>query len=445
VFVMLATTGWTAIHQRRDSDVSLREAFAAWQHGRIDGRKLPGPQDPPQRVARFFERLTAPQRHHLVRTYPLVVGNLNGAPVPLRFAANRRALTQAKAVEFRRMRDPGVSRAGHQDADRRMHRFAALLRPHRQVLAFDPDGGGRVAEVFGDLERATRISIVVPGVDTNVVNFERTRLHYSSPVGMAKSLYAAEHAVAPGTRVAVIAWADYTAPVGIGMDAMVGAAAHAGAKRLAALTRALPGAVAGAVPASAGAATAARAPGPAAPGSAPAVPGPGPDDTAGPGARGTVSARAASVGPGPASAVPVSLFCHSYGSVVCGVAARQLPARVTDIAVSGSPGMRADTAAELGTRARVWAMRDADDWIQDVPYLEVGGLGHGTDPVSPEFGARVLSASDAVGHTGYFVPGTESIGNFARIGAGSYEGLSCAGGGDSCRDGTGDENGDRDA
>ncbi|MFF0742529.1 alpha/beta hydrolase [Streptomyces sp. NPDC004111] len=376
VFVMLAITGWTAIHHQRDNDVSLKEAFAAW-HGRFEGRELPDPQGPPQRVASFFDGLDAGQRGRLVRDHPLVVGNLNGAPLPLRFAANRRALGQAQKVESRRMDNPRVSRAGQQDADRRMHRFAALLREGRNILAFDPDGGGRVAEVFGDLERAQRISVVVPGVDTNVVNFERTYRKYSSPVGMAKSLYAAEREAAPGKRVAVIAWADYTAPVGLGMDAMVGAPAQAGARRLVAMTGALPG----------------------------------------------------------AGSVPVSLFCHSYGSVVCGVAAKKLPERVTDIAVSGSPGMRADTAADLGTGARVWAMRDADDWIQDVPYLEVGGIGHGADPVSPEFGARVLSASDAVGHTGYFEPGTVSIGNFARIGVGSYTAVSCAGGGDTCRTG----------
>ncbi len=100
------------------------------------------------------------------------------------------------------------------------------------------------------------------------------------------------------------------------------------------------------------------------------------------------------------------MFCHSYGSVVCGVAAHGMPRRVADIAVAASPGMRAASAARLGTTARVWAMRDASDWVQDVPYLELGGLGHGADPVSSAFGARVLSARDAQGHSGYFQPGT---------------------------------------
>jgi pimeloyl-ACP methyl ester carboxylesterase len=131
----------------------------------------------------------------------------------------------------------------------------------------------------------------------------------------------------------------------------------------------------------------------------------------------------------------VALYCHSYGSVLCGVAARQLPSRVSDIAVAGSPGMRAEKASNLHTTARVWAMRDSDDWIQDVPYLEVGGLGHGADPVSKAFGARVLSAGDAKGHTGYFQPGTESLRNFAEIGVGAYRAVHCAHDDDACRTG----------
>ncbi len=120
---------------------------------------------------------------------------------------------------------------------------------------------------------------------------------------------------------------------------------------------------------------------------------------------------------------------------MCGLAADGLPGRVTDIAVAGSPGMRVEKAAHLNTSARVWAMRDADDWIQDVPYLEVGGLGHGADPVSAAFGARVLSARGAQGHSGYFVPGTESLRNFAEIGVGAYGTVACAGENGTCRAG----------
>ncbi|NEA51134.1 alpha/beta hydrolase, partial [Streptomyces sp. SID10815] len=134
-------------------------------------------------------------------------------------------------------------------------------------------------------------------------------------------------------------------------------------------------------------------------------------------------------------AAPVALFCHSYGSVVCGLAARALPGRVADIAVAASPGMHAQTAARLGTSARVWAMRNATDWIRDVPYMELGGFGHGADPVSRAFGARVLSAHGAKGHAGYFDPGTDSLTNFAEIGVGAYGSVRCARDDDACRAG----------
>ncbi|ROQ69133.1 alpha/beta hydrolase family protein [Streptomyces sp. 840.1] len=366
VFVMLATTGWTAV-RHQSSDEPRTVALASWAKGSIAGRALPPADARPHRLAHFFATLTAGQRVRLADEYPLVVGNLNGAPITLRYRANRLALAQAGTVEEQRAHDTRLSPDGRAEAARRLDRFRSMLAPGRHFLAFDPSGRGHAAEVFGDLDRAERVSVVVPGVDTNLLTLERTGTKTNAaPVGMAKSLYAAERTAGPGVRTAVIAWADYTAPVGIGMDAALGNLAQRGAVRLDALVGALPG------------------------------------------------------------RTPVSLFCHSYGSVLCGVAARELPARVTDIAVAGSPGMRADNARELHTRANVWAMRDHDDWIADVPNLEVAGLGHGADPVDPAFGARIAAAGDAIGHSGYFEPGTESLGNFAAIGVGTYGSVTCA-------------------
>jgi hypothetical protein len=73
--------------------------------------------------------------------------------------------------------------------------------------------------------------------------------------------------------------------------------------------------------------------------------------------------------------------------------------------------------------------------VRDVPYLELGGLGHGADPVSAGFGARVLSARDAEGHSGYFQPGTDSLRNLAAVGAGAYSEVTCAREDDACRSG----------
>ncbi|CAL9445476.1 alpha/beta hydrolase [Streptomyces griseomycini] len=374
VFVMLATTGWTALRNQREA-TPLQASLSAWEKGRIAGHRLPDPRSAPERLARFFASLSEGQRTALARRYPLAVGNMNGAPVSLRYRANRIALGKALGIERERVHDSRLTPAGQRQAARRTDRFEALLRPGRHILAFDPSGPGRVAEVLGDLRTAERVSVVVPGADTDLLTFQRTHRRYAAPVGMARSLYAAEREADPTTRTAVIAWADYTAPSGLGMDAATAMRAEDGAVRLNAMLRGLPG------------------------------------------------------------NAPVSLFCHSYGSVVCGLAAPALPDRVTDIAVAGSPGMRVEKASQLDTSARVWAMRDADDWIEDVPYLEFGGLGHGADPVAAGFGARVLSAREAEGHSGYFVPGTDSLRNFAEIGVGAYRAVSCAREDDACRAG----------
>ncbi len=107
--------------------------------------------------------------------------------------------------------------------------------------------------------------------------------------------------------------------------------------------------------------------------------------------------------------------------MVCGLAARRWTAEATDLVVFGSPGMRAGTTWRSCTpAARVWAARDASDWIGDVPNVELLGLGHGADPTDPAFGARRVPAERAEGHTGYFAPGTDSLRNFAAIVLGRY-------------------------
>ncbi|MCT4357587.1 alpha/beta hydrolase family protein [Streptomyces sp. Je 1-79] len=115
-------------------------------------------------------------------------------------------------------------------------------------------------------------------------------------------------------------------------------------------------------------------------------------------------------------AARLTLLCHSYGSVVCAKAAPGLP--VAGIVLYGSPGTGADSAAELRTAAPVWAGRGESDWIARVPHLRVplpfGELGFGTDPLAPEFGARVFDAGDG-GHSDYLVPGSVPLKQLASI------------------------------
>jgi hypothetical protein len=372
VFVMLGTTGWTMVRPHALTDVRSM-ALAAWEHGAIGTRKLPDPDSAPGRIALFFASLTAVQRLSLADRYPLVVGNLNGVPLTLRYLANRRALAQARVFVTGRAHSDQLTPAGRRNAGLLAQRYTSLLTGGRQILSFDPTGTGRVSEVFGDLGTATRVSIVVPGVDTDVLHFEHTPKPYTALDGMASALYGAERAARPRARTAVIAWGDYTTPSGVDLEASTGTLAERGAVRLKALLAALPQ------------------------------------------GRG------------------VSLFCHSYGSVLCGVAAPGLRAgQVSDIAVFGSPGMRAEHVGDLRTTANVWAARDDGDWISGVPHLEFAGLGHGADPMSDDFGARLISSAGAQGHPGYFAPDTASLANFADIALGRYDAVTCRDGHPSC-------------
>lgn len=331
--VVAGTAGW-ASGSAQQALTGPPPGTAVWRTDQVLGRELPDPErDTPAEVGSFFRGLSDEDRKTLVARHPLVVGNLDGAPAELRYRANTLALKASH--------DP---RYAHLAAD-----------GDRQILAFDPRGRGQVAEVFGDLDSARQVSVVVPGSDIDAGTFDRGNDAYGTPAGMAKSLYSQT-----GRGSAVIAWAGYTTPVGVGIDAATGSLAEAGADRL---TRFADGLAADGVP-------------------APAV------------------------------------FCHSYGSVVCGLAASRLHA--SDLVVLGSPGMHADNVRALHTDARVWAAKDPTDWIDNVPNVDFAGLGHGADPTSPAFGAHRVPADDAHGHTGYFAPGTESLHAFAAIAEGTY-------------------------
>jgi hypothetical protein len=273
------------------------------------------------------------------------------------YAANR-----ANAAEAARMA------ADHGD-----HGRAAAVRsmadPGRHFLSFDARGSGRAIEIFGDLAKAERVAVLVPGSDTNLDTYERFR---AGADALHKRL---------GIRDAVVAWLGYEAPGTISPEVLTTGRAKDAAPELRGFIREL--------------------------------------EALNPQAR-------------------VSLLCHSYGTVVCAEAAESAfraagsarPAvasraasgegnlDVSDIALFGSPGTGADSVAGLHTDARVWAGRGAGDWIADVPHAKADlfgtTVGFGTDPVSPDFGARVFAAGDG-GHSDYLKPGSVSLDNLARI------------------------------
>ena len=273
---------------------------------------------------------------------PASLAPLSAATLDEAYAANR-----ANAAEASRMA------AAHHDRGRAAT-DRQLASSTRHLLHFDGRGSGRVTEVLGDLARADRIAVLVPGSDTGLDTYGRFH-------AAAAALHRQLARQAPtGTRTAVVAWLGYETPGTVSTTVTTTGRAEQAAPHLRAL----------------------------------------------------VADLRATVGEGPR----VSLLCHSYGSVVCGRSAAGLD--VDDIALVGSPGTGADTAAALHTRARVWAGRGGDDWVENVPHLDLNlfgtTVGFGTDPVSPAFGARVFTAGDG-GHSDYFKPGSTSLTNLARI------------------------------
>jgi hypothetical protein len=305
-----------------------------------------------------------------VRRHPLTVGNLDGAPLRVRYQANRLALKKERQRQLARAREAGLTRQDHRAARKKAERYAELLAQGRRILAFDPRGRGQVAEVYGDLTHASRTAVVVPGSDIDLATFDsRGKNRYGKPAGMATALRNRMARRAPHTRTAVVAWVGYTTPVGLGPDAATGRLAEAGAPRLVRFLRGL----------------------------------------------------AQTGTPAPA------VLCHSYGSVVCGRAApRLVRSDARNLIVFGSPGIRVPSVAALHTSVPVWAARAPGDWIGHVPNVELFGLGHGADPTGSAFGARVVTVGTADGHSGYLKPGTDSLDNFASITLRSYSSVQCA-------------------
>jgi pimeloyl-ACP methyl ester carboxylesterase len=151
----------------------------------------------PDRVAAYFAGLSGERAWALAMNAPSAIGNLDGAPIALRYAANAR--------------DDGARYVG------------------RQILGYQPGGDGRIIEVVGDLTSATRIAVLVPGSDTTLSDFDGGLggVQRRAPAWQARQLWAAS-----GRGIAVVAWLGYDTPKGIGRAAIRSEWAEAGADAL---------------------------------------------------------------------------------------------------------------------------------------------------------------------------------------------------------------------
>ncbi|MBO2451895.1 hypothetical protein J4573_32745 [Actinomadura barringtoniae] len=281
--------------------------------------------------------------------------SMSPATLNLRYAAEQHEIGDALAT---------ARNVGDQP---RVRALEALQQPGRRFLYFDPRGRGRAIEVVGDLTRARRVAVLVPGADTTITDFDhKAGKTWAAPGGAARAVYDQARKSGAHDDLAVVAWLGYAAPKTFSSDVLT-------------------------------------------------------DERAG---EGAVELRKFLVGLHRVNQdAKVGLLCHSYGSVVCGRAALEGHGpggdawkQVTDIALFGSPGTTAWSAARLGD-TRVWAGRGATDWMEDVPHVRIFGLGLGPDPVSPSFGARIFDAGPG-GHSDYFTPGSRSLRNLTYIALG---------------------------
>ncbi|MGK5555205.1 alpha/beta hydrolase [Actinomadura kijaniata] len=287
---------------------------------------------------------------------PLPAPSLAASTLDVRFDAERRSIERALEV-------------AHRVGDReRARALGAFLKPGRRFLGFDARGRGQAVEVIGDLTRARRVALLVPGADTTLNAYDsHAGRPWSAPGGGIRAVYGQARRTGRDRDLAVVAWLGYASPRTFSSDVLTEQRADQGATALRRFVAGLH-----------------------------------------------------EVNP----SATVGLLCHSYGSVVCGRAALQGrgpdgPAwrAVTDIALFGSPGTTATSAAELGRTARVWAGRGAADWMEGVPHVRIFGLGLGPDPVSRAFGARVFDAGNA-GHSDYLAPGSPSLRNLTAVALG---------------------------
>ncbi|MFI9568167.1 alpha/beta hydrolase [Streptomyces rishiriensis] len=276
------------------------------------------------------------------------------APAPAALAPLT-AVTLEQAYAANRADAALASRMAAAHGDRhRASAVRALAAPSRRLLSFDGRGSGRAVEVLGDLVHADRVAVLVPGSDTSLDTYGR---FHAGAAALRQRLVGQPGA---GARTAVVAWLGYSTPGTVSTTAI----------------------------------TPTRA------------------EEAAPGLRDFLRELRAVTGAG----ARVTLLCHSYGTVVCARAASRVD--VSDLVLLGSPGTGVQAAADLHTRARVWAARGSDDWVADVPHVRADlfgtTVGFGADPMSPSFGARVFAAGSG-GHSDYFRPGSVALANIARI------------------------------
>ena len=178
----------------------------------------------------FLRGMSADEQRKLLDTDAARIATLDGAPVWLRDEANRHLMrdeiARSRAELASLQRGLFVDTTTTLRALTLQHHISVLdkaVNNHEyQILKFDPQGDGRLIAVFGNLEHAKHVAILVPGVSNSAMD----SLSGHGVLNDARTLSGRV-----GSDTAVVAWLDYDAPD----NALVGgttAPADAGAPAL---------------------------------------------------------------------------------------------------------------------------------------------------------------------------------------------------------------------
>ena len=112
-----------------------------------------------------------------------------------------------------------------EEIDRKVSWLESLEGKHRKFLFVDTIGSGHAAEVFGDIDHAKHVAVVVPGVSTDLSNFARPNRLPAAVLQRGAS------------DTAVVQWLGYSPPANLVLAGLNGGAssqiaAHNGAKDL---------------------------------------------------------------------------------------------------------------------------------------------------------------------------------------------------------------------
>lgn len=164
---------------------------------------------------------------------PGVIGNFDGVAYWARDRANT-AVLDAEIARLNRTpaADPGALAAVQ--AVKKALGTGMAMKPPRELVSLSLDGTPKAAISVGDLDRASHVSYVIPGMGTQVST------NMGSYTNAARKLLRTQSRVSSldESLLAVVAWLDYDAPgpvdvVGVALDGK----AEAGARRLAACLR----------------------------------------------------------------------------------------------------------------------------------------------------------------------------------------------------------------